>query len=236
MRARNRDAKRRAHGSQRAMNRGLATPGSAETGIVVVGKGEDGQGYVLEDASLRASPSAWARAVVAVYNKYQANVIVAEDNNGGEMVAATLRVHDRTANVRTVHATRGKATRAEPVAALYEQARISHVGRLDELEAQLNGWDPTTDTKSPDRLDALVRELTRLGGSVQQTDDGLRIVWPEVASRAGVTLDWRGLGRLVSETRKVKRGAKIPISGGATVHRTATTFIVRNYGSTLPLY
>ena len=68
------------------------------------------------------------------------------------------------------------------------------------------------------------------------TDDGLRIVWPEVASRAGVTLDWRGLERLVSETRKVKRGAKIPLSGGATVHRTATTFVVRNRGTPLPLY
>lgn len=68
------------------------------------------------------------------------------------------------------------------------------------------------------------------------TDDGLRVVWPEVAGRAGVTLDWRGLERLVAETRKVKRGAKIPLSGGATVYRTATTFVVRNSERPLPLY
>ena len=78
------------------------------------------------------------------------------------MVAATLRVHDRGANVRSVHATRGKATRAEPVAALYEQARVSHVGALARLEDQLTTWDPATSRASPDRLDALVWAITEL--------------------------------------------------------------------------
>jgi phage terminase large subunit-like protein len=78
------------------------------------------------------------------------------------MVAATLRVHDRGANVRTVHATRGKATRAEPVAALYEQGRASHVGALARLEDQLTTWDPATSRASPDRLDALVWALTEV--------------------------------------------------------------------------
>ena len=135
---------------------------SDETGIVVAGVGHDGRAYVLADASGRYRPEEWARTALALYREHHADCIVAEANNGGEMVAATLRVHDRGANVRTVHATRGKATRAEPVAALYEQARVSHVGALARLEDQLTTWDPATSRTSPDRLDALVWALTEL--------------------------------------------------------------------------
>jgi predicted phage terminase large subunit-like protein len=135
---------------------------SDETGIVVAGVGHDGRAYVLADASGRYRPEEWARTALALYREHKADCIVAEANNGGEMVAATLRVHDRGANVRTVHATRGKATRAEPVAALYEQARVSHVGALARLEDQLTTWDPATSRTSPDRLDALVWALTEL--------------------------------------------------------------------------
>jgi phage terminase large subunit-like protein len=135
---------------------------SDETGIVVAGVGHDGRAYVLVDASGRYRPEEWARTALALYREHKADCIVAEANNGGEMVAATLRVHDRGANVRTVHATRGKATRAEPVAALYEQARVSHVGALARLEDQLTTWDPATSRTSPDRLDALVWALTEL--------------------------------------------------------------------------
>ena len=135
---------------------------SDETGIVVAGIGHDGRAYVLADASGRYRPEEWARTALALYREHRADAIVAEANNGGEMVAATLRVHDRGANVRTVHATRGKATRAEPVAALYEQARVSHVGALARLEDQLTTWDPATSRASPDRLDALVWALTEV--------------------------------------------------------------------------
>lgn len=135
---------------------------SDETGIVVAGIGHDGRAYVLADASGRYRPEEWARTALALYREHKADAIVAEANNGGEMVAATLRVHDRGANVRTVHATRGKATRAEPVAALYEQARVSHVGALARLEDQLTTWDPATSRASPDRLDALVWALTEV--------------------------------------------------------------------------
>ena len=135
---------------------------SDETGIVVAGVGHDGRAYVLADASGRYRPEEWARTALALYREHHADCIVAEANNGGEMVAATLRVHDRGANVRTVHATRGKATRAEPVAALYEQGRASHVGALARLEDQLTTWDPATSRTSPDRLDALVWALTEV--------------------------------------------------------------------------
>jgi predicted phage terminase large subunit-like protein len=135
---------------------------SDETGIVVAGVGHDGRAYVLADASGRYRPEEWARTALALYREHKADAIVAEANNGGEMVAATLRVHDRGANVRTVHATRGKATRAEPVAALYEQARVSHCGALARLEDQLTTWDPATSRTSPDRLDALVWALTEV--------------------------------------------------------------------------
>lgn len=135
---------------------------SDETGIVVAGVGHDGRAYVMADASGRYRPEEWARTALALYREHKADCIVAEANNGGEMVAATLRVHDRGANVRTVHATRGKATRAEPVAALYEQGRASHVGALARLEDQLTTWDPATSRTSPDRLDALVWALTEV--------------------------------------------------------------------------
>jgi len=135
---------------------------SDETGIVVCGIGFDGRGYVLEDASGKYSPDGWARRAVHLAAEHQADRIVAEVNNGGALVEHTLRTVDRAVAYKAVHASRGKATRAEPVAALYEQARVSHLGRLDALESQMTGWDPSTSTKSPDRVDALVWALTEL--------------------------------------------------------------------------
>lgn len=132
-----------------------------ETGIVVAGVGADGHGYVLDDASLRATPEGWARAAVAAYSRHKADRIVAEVNNGGEMVAATLRTVDANVPVLQVHASRGKAIRAEPISSLYEQKRVHHVGTFAELEDQLCQWVPS-DAKSPDRLDALVWALTNL--------------------------------------------------------------------------
>lgn len=135
---------------------------SDETGIVVAGLGWDDRVYVLADASGRYAPTEWARRAIAAYRAHEADRIIAEVNNGGEMVAATLRIVEPGAPVRTVHASRGKAVRAEPVAALYEQGRVSHVGPLPQLEDQLTTWDPGASRQSPDRLDALVWAITDL--------------------------------------------------------------------------
>lgn len=136
--------------------------GSDETGIVVAGLGVDGHGYVLADLSQKASPDAWARAACKAYADHDADRIVAEVNNGGDLVETVLRTVDPRAAYRAVHASRGKQTRAEPIAALYEQGRVHHVGSLPYLEDQLCTWDPSADSKSPDRLDALVWALSEL--------------------------------------------------------------------------
>lgn len=134
----------------------------AETGIVVAGLGVDGHGYVLDDLSLRASPAMWATAAVAGYYKHRADRIIGESNNGGEMVEHTIRTADKTVSFRSVHASRGKATRAEPISAMYEQGTVHHVGMFADLEDQLCEWVPAVSPKSPDRMDALVWALTEL--------------------------------------------------------------------------
>jgi len=139
-----------------------AHEGSDETGIIVAGVGLDGRAYVLEDLSGTYPAEQWARRAVEAYRRHRADRIVAEVNNGGDLVASVLRTVDPACHVVAVRASRGKALRAEPVAALYEQGRVSHVGLLARLEDQCAGWDPATDTSSPDRLDALVWALTDL--------------------------------------------------------------------------
>lgn len=135
---------------------------SNETGIIVAALGIDGQGYVLNDATLAGSPDAWARAAVAAYSRHHADRIVAETNQGGDMVEATIRTVDANVPYRGVHAARGKTIRAEPIAALYEQGRVHHIGTFTELEDQLCQWVPGND--SPDRLDALVWAFSDLFG------------------------------------------------------------------------
>ena len=135
---------------------------SAETGIVVAGIGrEDGHGYVLDDRSGRYSPDGWAQRVVNAFDTHLANRVVAEANQGGDLVVNNLHTARRTLPVLKVHATRGKRTRAEPVAALYEQGRIHHVGYFGALEDQMCTWEPSL-SDSPDRVDALVWALTEL--------------------------------------------------------------------------
>ena len=140
--------------------------GADETGIVVAGLAHDGQVYVLDDLSGRMSPRAWALKAIAAYKKFAADRIVAEINNGGDMVEATLRSVQGDAPFRAVRASRGKAVRAEPVAALYEQGRVHHVGGFATLEDQLCGFTADFDRgaagTSPDRLDALVWAVTDL--------------------------------------------------------------------------
>lgn len=133
-----------------------------EAGIITAGrKGEDY--YTLADDSVQGSPQVWATAVVTAYHRHKANLIVAEKNNGGEMVEAVIKQVDPDVPVRLVHASRGKATRAEPVAAISEQGRDHHVGSFPALEDELCLWMPGD--ASPNRLDAKVWAITELLGS-----------------------------------------------------------------------
>jgi phage terminase large subunit-like protein len=134
-------------------------------GIVVAGKGEDRRGYVLADRTLQGlEPLAWARAAVEAYRQFAADCLVAEVNQGGDMVEAVIKQVAPRLPVKRVRATRGKWVRAEPVAALYADGRVSHVGELKLLEEQLCNFGPggLPGGKSPDRLDALVWALTEL--------------------------------------------------------------------------
>ena len=140
-----------------------ATSGGDEAGIITCGrKGDDY--YTLADDSIQGSPQTWAKAAVTAYHKYKANLIVAEDNNGGEMVEAVIKQVDPSVPVTRVHASRGKATRAEPVAAISEQGRDHHVGSFPALEDELCLWMPGD--ASPNRLDAKVWAITALMGGV----------------------------------------------------------------------
>jgi phage terminase large subunit-like protein len=144
--------------------------GSDETGIIVAGKDEGGHGYVLEDLSGHYQPADWARIAVEAYREHSADRIVAEVNNGGDMVGNTLRTIDSNVPFTAVHASRGKFVRAEPVAALYEQNKVHHIGNFPVLEDQMTAFTADLDRVkigSPDRVDALVWALTDL--VVEQT-------------------------------------------------------------------
>ncbi len=135
-----------------------------EIGIVVAGRGVDGRGYVIEDLSCKLSPDGWARRAIQAYYKHNADRLVAERNFGGAMVASVIRTADRNVSFKEVTASRGKAARAEPIAALYEQGRVSHVKGLSELEDQMTLMTMAgyAGDGSPDRVDALVWALTEL--------------------------------------------------------------------------
>lgn len=136
----------------------------AATGIIAAGVGEDNRGYVLDDATCRESPNGWARMAIACFDRYEGDCIVGEVNNGGDMVESTVRVVRNTIPFKAVHASRGKWTRAEPIAALYEQGRVSHVGTFAQLEDEMVNFGPNgmVGEASPDRVDALVWALTEL--------------------------------------------------------------------------
>jgi hypothetical protein len=135
-----------------------------DIGIVVAGLGTDGRAYVLEDATCNMSPEGWGRRAVELARRWGADRIVAERNFGGAMVGAVIRAADPKASFKEVTATRGKVVRAEPIAALYEQDRVSHVGHFADLEDQLCNFTPAgyVGDGSPDRADALVWALTEL--------------------------------------------------------------------------
>jgi phage terminase large subunit-like protein len=148
---------------------------SNETGIVVVGLGTDAHGYLLADLSGVFSPGEWGRRVVEAYKEWQADRIVGEKNNGGEMVRHTIHTADPNVPVRLVWASRGKGRRAEPISALTEQKRIHHVGMFAELEDQLTQLTPNDymGKGSPDRADAYVWGFTELMiGTKDENDPG----------------------------------------------------------------
>lgn len=132
------------------------------TGIVVAGQDINGVCYILQDATERYSPEGWAAKAIELYHEYGADRIVAERNQGGEMVRYTFKSVDETIPIKLVHASRGKFARAEPVSALYERGRVKHVKGLDALEDQMVQWEPLGSIGSPDRLDAMVWAVTEL--------------------------------------------------------------------------
>lgn len=138
------------------------TETSDETGIMVIGHHTNQQAYILEDATIKAKPTEWARNVVNLYHHYQADRVVAEVNKGGDMVKDLLRACDPNISYKGVRAVRSKSLRAEPIVSLYEQGKVKHIQPFINLETQLCTWVPEVTAKSPDRLDALVWGLTDL--------------------------------------------------------------------------
>lgn len=133
------------------------------TGIMVcMVSSHDKHAYVLEDASIVGTPSQWAHRVVEMYSKWEADCIVAEVNQGGDLVESNMRAIESTLPIKQVRATKGKILRAEPIAALYEQFRVHHVGTFPQLEEEMVCYTGLATEKSPDRLDALVWALQEL--------------------------------------------------------------------------
>jgi len=157
-----------------------STEGSAETGIIVAGRGVDGHGYVLADRSCRMRPAGWGERTLIAFDEFRGDRIVGEANNGGEMVEHVIRTIRPGIPYKAVHASRGKRIRAEPISALYEQGKVHHVGHFPELEDQLCNWVPEGVDWSPDRLDALVWALTELfEGEVAPLDEKTRKLFQE---------------------------------------------------------
>jgi len=150
-----------------------------ETGIIVFGVDEDGHGFVLDDVSIEnAKPSEWAPRAIDAYHRWEADCIIAEVNNGGDMVEDVIIGRDKTVPVRMVTASRGKKTRAEPVSSLYSQGQIHHVGMFAALEDQLCTWTGADGEPSPDRLDALVWAATET--MIGNDDGGTADVDPDI--------------------------------------------------------
>lgn len=133
---------------------------SDQTGMAVVGRGTDGEFYVFEIEGYRMSPLGWGKRSIMFLDDYEADRIVAESNQGGEMVESNIRTVRANAPVKLIHAKRGKVIRAEPVAALYEQGRVHHVGTFEDAEDQMCAFPVATELD--DMVDALVHAITEL--------------------------------------------------------------------------
>ena len=165
---------------------------SDETGIIVACKGSDERGYVLEDLSGRYSPDQWARKAVDAYHRWQADLVIGEVNNGGDMIGHTVKVITADVAYRSTRATRGKVLRAEPIATAYEQGRVFHVGTFDLLEQQMTQCRPGEEQEHDDRLDAMVWALTELGlvGAGMSWTDVYEASTSEVRSEAVEINPW----------------------------------------------
>ena len=140
-------------------------PASDETGIILAGLGEDRHYYILRDVSLHGSVYQWAQRVCDLYREQQADRVIGEVNNGGELIEMALRQIDSEISFRSVRAARGKIARAEPIAALYEQNKVHHVGEFPELEEQMCSYALGRGNQfSPDRMDAMVWAMHELSG------------------------------------------------------------------------
>ncbi len=149
---------------------GTSGTDSDETGIIVMGRDRHDRGYVLDDLSGQHKVDQWPLLVIEAYRKWRADSVVAEVNYGGDYIGKMLTGAGYSGQYRQVHATRGKAVRAEPIAVAYQQGRISHVGEFPELEQQLCEWVPGRSSYSPDRMDALVWAAAELRLTEQYGD------------------------------------------------------------------
>jgi phage terminase large subunit-like protein len=147
-----------------------STKESDETGIIAGGKSADGHIYIISDLSGIYTPQGWAAKALMAYNKYKADRIVAEVNNGGDLVETVIRNIDKNVSYSKVSASRGKIRRAEPIEALYEQGRVPHVGSFQKLEEQMTSYTGDARDSSPDRMDALVWLVTFLMGENKSND------------------------------------------------------------------
>lgn len=160
-----------------------------EIGIMVIGLGTDGNAYVLEDCTVKAGPATWGKVAVDAYDRHEADVIVGESNFGGAMVEHTIKtaaIGRAKPPYKAVHASRGKAVRAEPIAALYEQGKVRHVGRFGKLEDELAAFSTVgyLGDGSPNRADSLVWGLTELFPSVVS---GGRDLYPKLNPMPGLS-------------------------------------------------
>ena len=170
-----------------AVDPAVSEEGGDEHGIIVCGIGEDNRGYVLDDLSRHGSPKQWAEQTIAAYDKWSADAIVIERNQGGDMCRHTLESVRPGIRVLEVVATRGKHVRAEPISALYQLGRVSHAGTFDKLETQMcqvtsAGYQGDG---SPDRVDAMVWAMTELFPKLNRQK-------PKVDHRENVSASWMG--------------------------------------------
>jgi len=159
---------------------------SSETGIIGGGLSEDRHVWILEDATVKGSPDKWGNAAVTVYHKLEADRIIGEVNNGGDMVEHVIKSIESNVPFKSVRASRGKYIRAEPVSALYEQGKVHHVGNFSDLEDQLCEW--VSGDKSPDRLDALVWLIYEL--MPDMLEDSFIVEWKSAGRRITADQNW----------------------------------------------
>ena len=138
---------------------------SDETGIVVAAKSSDGHFYIIADKTVKGSPSVWAREAASAYHRYGCQTLVYEKNQGGLLIKEAFNNLDDRISMKDVWASKGKRSRAEPEAMLYEQGKVFHVGEFRELEQQMVNYSPEYSKRSPDRMDALVWALHELSGT-----------------------------------------------------------------------